>query len=86
MLGCTYLWQLFNPSGDDCIPNHHRTQILQAYADLGKRNFMQTGNNPVKNKPLVVMGNDSEVIIDMVGGEEEGTMDARMQWNWIDRR
>ena len=49
---------------------------MQAYADLGQRNRMQTGDNPVKRKPLVVAGNDSEVIIDVVGGEEGGTMDA----------
>ena len=77
ILGRAYLWQLFDPSGDDCIPNHRRTQIMQAYADLGQRNRMQTGDNPVKRKPLVVAGNDSEVIIDVVGGEEGGTMDAR---------
>ena len=50
---------------------------MQADTDLGHRNRMQTGDNPVKRKPLVLSENYSKVIIDNVGGDEGGTKDAK---------
>jgi hypothetical protein len=42
------LWRVFDESGESAFPEHRRAQILQAFADLGDRNRLAPGENPVK--------------------------------------
>ena len=39
---------------------------MSAYRDLGARNILELGCNPVKRKPLIVSGHDTEVLIDLL--------------------
>ena len=66
VLGCSVLWRLFDRSGDDAFPPYRRDQIMSAYRDLGARNVLEEGCNPVKRKPLIVSGHDTEVLIDLL--------------------
>ncbi len=72
VLGRAMLWRLFDRSGDDCFPEHRRNQIMQAYRDLGFRNTLEDGCNPVKKRPLVVSGHDAEVMMDLLEDDIEG--------------
>jgi hypothetical protein len=72
VLGRAMLWRLFDRSGDDCFPQHRRQQIMQAYRDLGSRNILEEGCNPIKKRPLVVSGHDTEVMMDLLEGELVG--------------
>ena len=60
VLGCAVLFCLFGRSGDDDFPPHRRMQIMQAYGDLGARNSLEVGCNPVIHRPLLVSGHDTE--------------------------
>ena len=39
---------------------------MSAYRDLGACNILELGCNPVKRKPLIVSGHDTEVLIDLL--------------------
>ena len=72
VLGITILWRMFDPSGDDLIPEEQRSRVMARYGDLGNANLLAPGTNPVRKVPLVVDGCDAEVLIDqVVGGDEE---------------
>ena len=45
---------------------------MQAYRDLGSRNILEEGCNPIKKRPLVVSGHDTEVMMDLLEGELVG--------------
>lgn len=47
VFGRALLWRVFDKSGDLAIPQRRREYILQAYADLGDRNGLGAGVNPV---------------------------------------
>ena len=66
VLGRSVLWRSFDRSGDDAFPPHRREQIMSAYRDIGARNILKLGCNPVKRKPLIVSGHDTEVLIDLL--------------------
>ena len=66
VLGRAMLWHLFDHSGDDCFPEHRCNQIMQAYRDRGFHNTLEDGCNPVKKRPLVVSGYDTEVMMDLL--------------------
>ena len=77
VLGRAMLWRLFDRSGDDCFPQARRVQIMQAYNDLGGRNALEEGCNPVKRVPVVVSGHDSEVMMDILEDDEGYIGDVR---------
>ena len=66
VLGRSILWRVFDWSGDDAFPPHRREQIMSAYQDLGACNVLEEGCNPIKRKPLIISGHDTEVIIDLL--------------------
>ena len=70
VLGHAVLFHVFDHSGKDAFPPHRHEQILEALADLGFRNQLAEGTNPVKRKPLVVSGHDSEVVMDLMDTED----------------
>ena len=43
---------------------------MGAYSDLGQRNALENGTNPVKKVPLVLDGHDLEVLIDEIIGSD----------------
>ncbi len=45
---------------------------MQAYRDLGSRNILEEGCNPLKKRPLVVSGHDTKVMMDLLEGELVG--------------
>ena len=49
VLGRALLWRLFDSSRDSAtaIPEHKRRYMMQAYTDLGDRNTLAPGTNPV---------------------------------------
>ena len=80
VLGRSVLWRVFDRSGDDAFPPHRREQIMSAYRDLGARNVLEEGCNPIKRKPLIISGHDTEVIIDLLlddGSDEAPGVDVR---------
>ncbi len=75
VLGRAILWRMFDPSGDELIPEEQRSRVMARYADLGSDNLLAPGTNPVRKVTLVVDGYDAEVLIDqVVGGEEDGAV------------
>ena len=74
VLGRAALWRLFDPSGDNIVPEEMRARVMARYADLGHDNTLPVGSNPVRKVPLIVDGADSEVLIDRVdyGDDNEG--------------
>jgi hypothetical protein len=50
-----------------------RESIMRAYQDLGARNLLEEGCNPIRRRPLIVTGYDTEVMIDVM--EMEGDDD-----------
>jgi hypothetical protein len=55
---------------DGLVPDCIYSIVVGAYSDLGQRNALENGTNPVKKEPLAVDGNDLEVIIDeIIGGD-----------------
>lgn len=73
-LGRAALWRLFDPSGDNIVPEEMRARVMARYADLGHDNTLPAGTNPVRKVPLIVDGADSEVLVDRVdfGDDDEG--------------
>ena len=39
--------------------------------ELGAHNILEKGCNPIKRRPLIVMDYDTEVMIDVMEGEED---------------
>jgi hypothetical protein len=86
VLGRAMLWRMFDSSGDDLVPAEQKTRIMARYEDLGDRNTLTAGRNPIRKCPLVVGGFDTEVIIEKFdvrdgdGGEvNTRSMDLRVQ-------
>jgi hypothetical protein len=71
VLGRAALWRIFDPSGNNLVPEVMRARVMARYADLGANNALPSGMNPVKKVPLVVDGFDSDVMIDQIVGESE---------------
>ena len=46
---------------------------MSAYRDLGARNILELGCNPVKRKPIIVSGHDTEVLIDLLLDDNDET-------------
>ena len=71
ILGRALLWKVFHPSGEHGVAPEIKARILHAYTDLGGRNTLGQGENPVKKIPLGVTGVDSELVIDELLQESE---------------
>ena len=71
VLGRAVLWALFDPVQSLRIPEHRRQDMMQAYISLGDRNTLPAGENPVIKKALVIVGEDAEVVIDVVDDDNE---------------
>jgi hypothetical protein len=67
VLGCAVLFALFDPVQSQRIPEHRRQQMMHAFNSLGERNTLPAGENPVMRKALVIVGQDVEVVMDIVG-------------------
>ena len=79
VLGHSVLWRVFDWSGD-AFPPHRHEQIMSAYRDLGACNVLEEGCNPIKRKPLIISGHDTEVIIDLLlddGSDEAPGVDVQ---------
>ncbi len=76
VLGRAVLFHAFNPSTKAVFPSHRKEHIHDAYFDLGVRNQLEVGVTPVKRKPLVVTGHDSEVVMDFMDVDDT-EQDAR---------
>lgn len=72
VLGRAVLWALFDPTQASRIPQHRRQQMMQAYAGLGDRNTLAAGENPVLKRSLVIVGQDAEVVMDLMSDEDGG--------------
>lgn len=48
VLGRAVLFRACDASGDDAFPPQRRTQILRALSDLGDRNQLAAGDNPIQ--------------------------------------
>jgi hypothetical protein len=71
VLGCAVLFALFDPVQSQLIPEHRRQQMMHAFNSLGERNTLPAGENPVMRKALVIVGQDVEVVMDIVGEDME---------------
>ena len=71
VLGRALLWKIFHVSGE-ALPNEIRSRVFAAYNNLADHT-LQAGENPVRKIPLGVAGIDSELIIDEIMGEDNGT-------------
>lgn len=74
VLGRALLWKVFHDESGAYVPAQIRERVLAAYRDLGDRNSLAAGSNPVSKVPLGITGLDAEVIIDeiMVPGDGNG--------------
>ena len=54
---------------------------MQAYGDLGMRNALEVGCNPVIRRPLLVSGHDTEVMMDFLEEEGDGGGDGNLCWS-----
>ena len=84
-LGVLSFFRLFDRTGEDAVPTLMRECIMRIYHDLGAHNALAESCNPVKRRPLVVIGYDTEVMIDLLeGGDDEGGGDpcrSAVVWN-----
>ena len=69
LLGHSDLFHVFDTSDEDDFSSYRCEQILKVYSDLGFRNQLGEATNPIKWKPLVVSGHDSEVVMDLMDAE-----------------
>jgi hypothetical protein len=70
VLGRAVLWRMFDPLGENLVPEEHRSRVMARYGDIGVNNLLSQGTNPMKKVALIVDGYDAEVLIDKaVGGE-----------------
>jgi hypothetical protein len=63
VLGRALLWKIFHYSGEKGVSPEIRARVLCAYANLGNRNTLEDGDNPVRKIPLGVTGVDAELIV-----------------------
>ena len=70
VLGNAVLFCVFDPIGEAAFPSRRKEHILEAYFDLGARNRLEEGVNPIRRKPLVVTGHGSEVVMDFIDVED----------------
>ena len=70
VLGRALLWKIFHTSGEKGVNPDIRTRVMSAYADLGDRDTLEEGENPVRKIPLGVTGVDAELIIDELMQDE----------------
>jgi hypothetical protein len=66
VLGRALLWRIFDSEQSKVVPRFISEKVKAAYNDLGSRNSLELGENPVKKQPLAVMGNDAEVHIELL--------------------
>ena len=71
VFGCAVLFRVFDRTGEDAVPTPMRESIMQAYHELGSRNILEDGCNPIKRRPLIVTGYDTEVIIDLMEADDD---------------
>jgi hypothetical protein len=72
VLGRVVLWRMFDPSGENLVPDEHRSRVMARYGDIGVNNLLSQGTNPVKKVALIVDGYDAEVLINKaVGGDDD---------------
>jgi hypothetical protein len=75
VFGRAVLFRLFDRTGEDAVHTPMRESIMRAYQDLGARNLLKEGCNPIRRRPLIVTGYDTEVMIDVMeveGHDDEG--------------
>ncbi len=70
VLGRALLWKIFHSSGEKGVAPEIRARVLHAYADLGDRNTLENGDNPVRKIPLGIIGVDGELIVEELMQEE----------------
>jgi hypothetical protein len=63
VFGRALLWKVFHSSGEKGVAPEIRARVLHAYADLGDRNSLDAGDNPVRKIPLGVTGVDAKLIV-----------------------
>ena len=56
VLGHAVLWRMFDPSGENLVPEEHRSRVMARYGDIGVNNLLSQGTNLVKKVALVVEG------------------------------
>jgi hypothetical protein len=71
VFGRAVLFRVFDRTGEDAVPTPMRESIMQAYHELESRNILEDGCNPIKRRPLIVTGYDTEVIIDMMDADDD---------------
>ena len=54
IVGRAVLFRVFDRTGEDAVPTPMRESIMQAYHELGSRNILEDGCNPIKRRPLIV--------------------------------
>lgn len=75
ILGRALLWRIFDSEQSKVVPRIICEQVKAAYSDLGSRNMLELGENPVKKEPLAVTGDDAQVYIDLLLFSEENRND-----------
>ena len=71
VFGHAVLFRVFDRTGEDAVPTPMRESIMQAYHELESRNILEDGCNPIKRRPLIVTGYDTEVIIDLMEADDD---------------
>ncbi len=71
VFGRAVLFRVFDRTGEDAVPTPMRESIMQAYHELESHNILEDGCNPIKRRPLIMMGYDTEVIIDMMEADDD---------------
>ena len=75
VFGHAVLFRLFDRTGENATPTPMRESIMRARQDLGARNLLEEGCNPIRRRPLIVVGYDTEVMIyvmEVEGDDDEG--------------
>ena len=79
VFGRAVLWKVFDASVTEdgesrhCIPATMYEQVMRAFNDLGDRNNLAAGENPVARPPLGVTGVDAQLIVDVImTGDRDG--------------
>ena len=69
VLGHAVLFRIFDASGKAAVPLPILEQVTRAFNDLGMRNGLEEHTDPIKRMPLAIPGNDSEVIMGIIGDD-----------------
>jgi hypothetical protein len=71
VFGRAVIIRVFDRTGEDAvIVPMTRESIMMAYHDLRAHNILEEGCKPIKRRSLIVMGYDTEVMIDVMEGED----------------